>query len=116
MVSELGKLLRKWRIDKGVTMKEMADSIGVSTAFLSSIELNKKKISKEVRVKVLRYFDLNQEDVEHLDDAIAKSVGYAQISLNNLNSKDQDGVLAFARKYSDLSDTQKEKIRRMLGE
>lgn len=97
MATELGILLRHWRLDKGVNMFEMASSVGISTAFLSAIENGKKKITDKIISKIIDYFDLSEENVKSLHNAIDKSNKKVTISLENINQADQDGVLAFAR-------------------
>ena len=44
MVTSFGKALRKLRIDRGMVLKNMADMLGVSSAYLSAIELGKRAI------------------------------------------------------------------------
>jgi transcriptional regulator with XRE-family HTH domain len=41
-ITELGKQLRKLRLDLGITLLEMAQRIGVSSGMLSSIETGRK--------------------------------------------------------------------------
>ncbi|WP_309460957.1 helix-turn-helix transcriptional regulator [Escherichia coli] len=43
MVTSFGKTLRKMRIDRGMVLKNMADLLGVSSAYLSAIELGKSE-------------------------------------------------------------------------
>ena len=116
MVNALGKVLRKWRIDKEVSMREMANSISISTAFLSSVELGKKQANDDLIKKISTYFNLNEELRIKLNDAVFKSNGEVKLSLNVHNLKDQSGILAFARKYSSLSDETKEKIGKLLND
>ncbi|WP_335333622.1 helix-turn-helix domain-containing protein [Candidatus Sodalis pierantonius] len=42
MVSNLGKYLRKLRIDHDMTLRDMADCLGISAAYVSAIELGKR--------------------------------------------------------------------------
>ena len=43
MLTSIGRFLRKLRIDHGEILKDMADALGVSSAFLSAVENGKKK-------------------------------------------------------------------------
>lgn len=47
-MTELGKTLRKIRIDLDITQKQMADTLLVSPAYLSSVELGYKNISSQL--------------------------------------------------------------------
>ena len=43
MITCVGRFLRKLRIDRGEILKTMAETLGVSSAFLSALENGKKK-------------------------------------------------------------------------
>ena len=47
MLTSIGRFLRKLRIDHGEILKDMADALGVSYAFLSAVENGKKKCPKD---------------------------------------------------------------------
>lgn len=44
MLTSVGRFLRTLRIDHGEILKDMADVLGVSSAFLSAVENGKKKM------------------------------------------------------------------------
>ena len=44
MITSLGTFLRRLRLAKGEILKDMAESLGVSSAFLSAVENGKKKM------------------------------------------------------------------------
>lgn len=48
MLTQLGEILRKLRIENGQVLKEMADTLGISSANLSSIENKKSKPKKQM--------------------------------------------------------------------
>ena len=43
MLTSIGRFLRKLRIDQGEILKDMAEKLGVTVSFLSSVENGKKK-------------------------------------------------------------------------
>ena len=45
MITELGKHLRKIRIDHGEILKNMADKLGVTSSFLSAVEIGKRNMT-----------------------------------------------------------------------
>lgn len=114
MVTGFGKIIRKLRIDKDISMRVMAEAIRKSTAFISAIEMGKKKINESFLHDIRDYFDLSSVLFDELKSAADKSNGQVVLPLEPLSPQDQDGVLAFARKFSSLSDRQKEKIRSVL--
>ena len=44
MLTSIGRFLRKLRIENGEILKDMAEALGVSSAFLSAVENGKKKM------------------------------------------------------------------------
>ena len=52
MLTSLGKFLRKLRIDIGETLRDMADKLSVSSAFLSAVENGKKKMPESWFAKI----------------------------------------------------------------
>ena len=112
-VTSLGKLLRKWRIDKGVTMYDMAKDMNVSSSFLSSIERGKKKVNATIIESIKNYFELDEQNHKNLLHEI--NITNEEIKLNYYDSDVKESILAFSKIYSDLSETQKEQIKRMLN-
>lgn len=47
MLTPFGKAARKWRIDHDIKQEEMARSLGISCAFLSAVELGRKKLNPQ---------------------------------------------------------------------
>ena len=43
-VTEYGKIVRKARIDADLTMLDMAEDLGVSSAYLSALEVGRKRV------------------------------------------------------------------------
>ena len=60
MFTPFGKKIRKMRIDKEVRLKDMALSLGVTSAFLSAIETGKKNITPKLFDDTVQYFNLNK--------------------------------------------------------
>ena len=52
MLTPFGQIVRKKRIDKFLTLKEMADALGVSSAFLSAVEMGRKAIPDDWGLKI----------------------------------------------------------------
>ena len=46
MLTSIGRFLRKLRIDNGEILKDMAEALGGSSAFLSAVENGKKKMTE----------------------------------------------------------------------
>jgi transcriptional regulator with XRE-family HTH domain len=59
MLTPFGKKLRTERLERGLTLGEMAEGLRVSSSFLSQIETGKKTLSDTFVKKVIAYLDLN---------------------------------------------------------
>lgn len=110
--TQLGKFLRKIRIDHDERMYDMAKRIGVSSAFLSSVENGRKKPSDDLIKKIVSEYQLTLEQQKEL--AYAKNESLQQIDLSGFSPAKQEATLMFARKFDDLSNEDIEAIRSIL--
>ena len=116
MATELGKFLRKLRIDNDELLKHMADRLGLASSTLSSIEAGRRKPPKGFTEKVAAEYRLDAHQVEELDRAAAQSQDEVAVHIAGLSQEDRKLAVAFARKFADLSDDQKASIREVLDE
>ncbi|CAK00997.1 helix-turn-helix domain-containing protein [Bartonella tribocorum] len=61
MLTPFGKTLRKIRIDHAERLLDMAEKLGISVAFLSSVEIGKKSVPVGMEEKVIELYDLDQD-------------------------------------------------------
>ena len=61
-MTPFGEKIREFRERQGITMKKMADDLGVSSAYLSALEHgNRGRPGPGLILQVCGYFDLNWE-------------------------------------------------------
>lgn len=66
-MTPLGKRLRELRSQKGVTLKHMADELGVSSAYLSALEHGHRGTPGWLMLqRIIAYFNLIWDDAEDL--------------------------------------------------
>ena len=111
-LTEYGKIVRKARLDAGVTMLEMARSIGVSPSYLSATEVGDKKISPAFLEKVVDFFASKGITLNRIHEAV--DVSNKEVSLEGLTHAQQFLVASFAR--ADLPQSEIEKFTNMLKE
>lgn len=118
MLTLFGKTIRKLRIDQGEILKDMADYLEVSSAFLSAVENGKKKIPQDWVEKISERYYLEHDKKEELkrayeisNDEMAKSV---KIDFEDTNELKKKTALLFARSFEDINDATAEKIYEML--
>lgn len=73
-MTPFGERLRRLRRDKGVTQKDMAAALGVSAAYLSTLEHGRRGVpSWSLVQKVIGYFNVIWDDAEDLQRLAAAS-------------------------------------------
>ncbi|MFR0540242.1 helix-turn-helix domain-containing protein [Lactobacillus delbrueckii] len=108
----LGKFLRKIRIDRDERLYDMAKHLGVSSAFLSSVENGHKKASTTLINNIIDAYNLDMEQQEQLKDAV--SLSEHKIDISQFSPQKQEATLMFARKFDELTDEQIDQIRNIL--
>lgn len=104
-LTDFGKAIRKARIDAGETLGTMADELGFTAAFLSSVETGRKKVPPELVQKVRSYFESRNVTVERLDELAA--MANRSVPLDGLSPQHQMLVAGFARSSLDAETLQK---------
>ncbi|CAI3120413.1 helix-turn-helix domain-containing protein [Acinetobacter baumannii] len=112
-LTDFGKTLRKLRIDHDVNLKNMADSLGVTSAFLSGIETGRKAISPGLINKVSEILNLSEDESTELNAAASKTL--SEVSIKVENEHDAEIAIMFARKVDDNT-IDFEKLRKFLME
>ena len=88
MLTELGKFLRKLRIDNHQNLSEMADILGISSANLSSIENGKRKPNQSMISVIIEKYNLTKVCAVYLSPVFGKIEPADMVSYmiaNNLN-------------------------------
>lgn len=119
MVTPYGKAVRKLRIDAGLRLKDMADALGVRSAYLSAVETGKKRINEKLVDNTISFFvkesQFSEEEIrEELKSLVDQSQPDFTISMQGQADSDRELVTAFARRFSDLSPENKRKLKSIL--
>ncbi|WP_193453196.1 helix-turn-helix domain-containing protein [Pseudomonas nitroreducens] len=116
MFTEFGKILRKARIDRGLLLKDMAEGLGVSSAYLSAVETGKKSVSDELTRKVAKYLNIAPGSTEfvEIEDAAQISRGQIALEVKGLSQRHQETALAFARQFGEMQPTELDKLLALL--
>lgn len=66
-MTPFGDRMRKLRLERGVTLKDMAEAIGVSSAYLSALEHGKRgRPGWHLIQRILTYFNIIWDDAEEV--------------------------------------------------
>lgn len=113
MVNSFGKFCRKLRIDRSERLFDMAEKLGVSSAFLSKVENGQKKPPKEWYEDLVHLYDLNSGQAQELEQCMYEAQNYDCIDISGMNDCDRMMMLSFARKFESLD---KNKLKKLLDE
>ena len=114
MLTEFGKKVRKLRIDKGVRLKDMAEYLDVSSAYLSAVETGKKKASKNILEGIAKYFKLKGEQKAELLQIAAQSAEEVKINLKGMSDDSIETATAFARKFPNMKPIDMKELMKLL--
>ncbi|OYQ75514.1 helix-turn-helix transcriptional regulator [Wohlfahrtiimonas sp. G9077] len=104
-VTSFGKLLRKLRVDHGSTLRKMAEDLGISSGYLSAIELGKRAVPSDMIYKLQNCYDLTTEALEEMRQLVETEAKSIQVNLEDANNKQKEVFLAFARQFDDLDES-----------
>lgn len=104
MATKLGDYLRKLRLSNSEVLKDMAEKLKVSSAFLSAVENGKKKIPASWRQKLQEIYNLSSEEMENFEKAIMESSDVVELNIKNTSSSNRDLAISFARQFESMDD------------
>lgn len=114
MLTEFGKITRKIRIDNDVLLKDMANELNISSAFLSKLETGKSKPNLKLADKIKDIYQLDDRDYNDLVNAI-------NIDTNNIiqhvfakSKSDMKLIIKFANALKHMPKTQKQELAKLL--
>ena len=113
-MTEIGKFLKKLRIDQGEVLLTMAQKLGVTPSFLSAVELGKKKMPYEWNLKIRAAYRLTPSQEDALDEAISASEKAVILDFGEASPNAKKLAVSFARSFSDLTDEQLDAIKKLM--
>ncbi len=104
MLTEIGKELRKIRVDNDENIKAMASKLDMSISYLSSIETGNRTIPDDLVERVVKIYNLDRKKEEVLRNAEINSSKKINIDLSNVTNDRKQLVFALARELNDIPD------------
>lgn len=114
-LNSIGEFLRTIRMQNGEILKNMAEKLNVSSAFLSAVENGKKKMPADWETKLKELYNLNEEEIEKLKIAVLESGEKVEINIKDVSPKNRDLAIVFARSFGELEDDAADAIKRILN-
>lgn len=104
-MTNLGKELRKIRLERGITLFEMARQIGISSGMLSSVETGRKAAPTNFVARLADEFFEVANDRVKFDRLAAQTQSEVRVALAGRENANELAV-AFARNFDTLSDSE----------
>jgi transcriptional regulator with XRE-family HTH domain len=114
-MKRLGSFLREKRVERDLTLGQLADEVGVSAMFISDIENGKRIPSSGKAITGLsRFFGIDMSEIKKMAEMTRTAIALA---LDNEKSV-QDAKISLARTIAlnDLSEEKLKKIEDILNE
>lgn len=113
MLTKFGKQLRKIRIERDQKLKDMAEELGVTVAYLSAVENGNRAVPDSWIYTISKKYGLNDMETSELQEAAYEKKSEIKISLDD--SSKSDLALSFARKFKDLTDEDVNELSKILS-
>ena len=97
-LSDFAMFCRKLRIENNQILKEMADSLEVSSSYLSAVENGKRNIPSDWYEKISSIYHLNDEKKNELFTAIKSQDVQFNDTIDSDDYKTKQMLISFARK------------------
>ena len=110
MLNEFGRCIRKIRLDRQLLLKDMAEDLKVTSAFLSSVEMGKRKVPKGWVDQIAMIYSLSDEEKTNLQQASELSAQQVKISIAQATTKQKELAFSFAKALDGLTDDDVERI------
>jgi len=104
-VTPLGARLRRLRMERAVTLAEMAAALGVSAAYLSALEHGKRGVPRAVFLELINgYFNLGWDEAEDLRRLAGVSDPRVVLDTGGLSPKATELANRLAARIHELDD------------
>jgi len=111
-MTPFGQRVRRMRAERGVTLKEMAEAVGVSAAYLSALEHGKRgRPSWRLVQRIIAYFNIIWDEAEELAELARLSHPRITIDTSGLSP---EAVLLANRLAERIRRLDEEEITRLL--
>jgi transcriptional regulator with XRE-family HTH domain len=105
MLTDLGKFLRKLRIDRSELIKDMAEKLGVTASYVSAVETGTRNIPNLWEAKISELYHLDQNARSDLSEAIKHSAKIVKLNLETASNSKIDTAFLFAREFNTLDES-----------
>ena len=110
MLTPLGRMIRKLRLDYNKRLKDMADDFAVPSSYLSAIENGRKQASDAFIKRVHMYFKESRVTLEEWRELAASSKNQLNVDLSGATDLEREVASTFQRRFRDISTERQKQI------
>ena len=114
MRTSIGDFLMNLRMGQNQRLKDMAEILGVSSAFLSAVENGKKSMPDFWVKKVQTEYGLTDEQVDEMKNAALESQSTIALNMKNATSLNRELAVSFARQFDEMDEETSKMILQVL--
>ncbi len=92
------------RMSQNQRLKDMAEILGVSSAFLSAVENGKKSMPDFWVKKVQTEYNLTDEQVDEMKNAALESQSTIALNMKDATSLNRELAVSFARQFDEMDE------------
>lgn len=116
MLTEFGVEVRKLRLEKRMRLKEMAEKLQMSSAFLSAVETGSKRVPAGLPGRISELMKLDEIGAARLRRAAAKSLRSIRLDVSQRDEEAQELAVTFARKFPSMDQQEVQRLMKALVE
>lgn len=114
MHNKLGEYLRKIRMNVDKSLRQMADDLNISPAFLSAVENGKKKMPDSWFTLIPETYQLNPDEIEEFKSAAYESMDAIEVNIANASEANKKLAIRFARRFEEIDEKTSEELLALL--
>ena len=115
MLTPFGKSVRKQRIDLGITLKKLAESLNKTSSYISAIETGKRSVTDDILEQIISFLNPSAEKERELREAAEMSRSSVEVNLQGKNQNARQAALLFARNFDQLNEDDYENLKKLLN-
>ena len=114
MRTRLGDFLRSIRMKANISLRKMANDLGISPAFLSAVENGKKKMPDSWFALVPDTYDLSDSEINEFKDIAYESFDTVELNIAKASENNKKLAIRFARRFDDIDEKTSEELLEIL--
>ena len=113
-LTPFGKVVRKFRIDRGLTLKDMAEVLETSPVFLSAVETGRKNLTKKLLNSIIESFEFSDDERIALQRAGSETHKKIELNVEHQSGRKRELAAVFARSFPELADSNVDRLLEIL--